>query len=439
MSKLFESKRIVIATIGSLGDLHPCLALSIELTRRGHHVTIATTPHYRSKVEALGISFQSMRPDWDPTDPQLIRQCDDLKKGPEVLYRKMLLPELRGTYTDLLSVASRADLLIAGELVYAAPLVAEKLKLRWVSVILSPFSFFSSFDPSVMVNAPALIHLRKAGPSAYRAGLSLGRLATRHWSNPVRNLRREQGLRLECDPVFRDKFSRDLVLALFSHWLAEPQPDWPPQTAQPGFVFFEASDVGTNLPSPLSNFLAYGAEPIVFTQGSTAVHSPGDFYKVSAMAAERLGRRAVLLGATDSLEIDSPNLLALPYAPYSRLFPHAIVNVHQGGSGTTGEALRSGRPMLVVPYGWDQPDNAVRAERLGVGVHLPRREYTVDTATAVLKTLLETPRFSIRAAAVGEQVAEEDGLASACDAIEAVFGFSDSLPMQSLSHNPQSS
>ena len=125
MSKLFESKRIVIATIGSLGDLHPCLALSLELMRRGHHVTIATTPYYRSKVEALGITFQPMRPDWDPTDPELIRQCDDLKKGPEVLYRKMLLPELSGTYIDLLSVALHTGLLIAGELVYAAPLVAE--------------------------------------------------------------------------------------------------------------------------------------------------------------------------------------------------------------------------------------------------------------------------------------------------------------------------
>ena len=238
MSKLFKAKRIVIATIGSLGDLHPCLTLSLELTRRGHHVTIATTPHYRSKVGALGISFQPMRPDWDPTDPHLIRQCDDLKKGPEMLYRKMLLPELRGTYTDLLSVSLHADLLIAGELVYAAPLVAEKLRLPWVSAILSPFSFFSSVDPSVMVNAPALIHLRKAGPSVYRAGLNVGRLATRHWSNPVRDLRREQGLRRDCDPVFRDKFSPYLVLALFSHRLAEPQPDWPPHTSQPGFVYF---------------------------------------------------------------------------------------------------------------------------------------------------------------------------------------------------------
>jgi UDP:flavonoid glycosyltransferase YjiC (YdhE family) len=130
----------------------------------------------------------------------------------------------------------------------------------------------------------------------------------------------------------------------------------------------------------------------------------------------------VLLGTKDSLEVDSPDLLTLPYASYSQLFPRAIVNVHQGGSGTTGEALRSGRPMLIVPYGWDQPDNAVRVQRLGAGLHVPRSEYTVEAATTALRILLETPRFSVRAAEVGEQMAEEDGLASACDAIEAVFG-----------------
>ena len=403
--------------------------------RRGHHVTIATTPYYRSRVEAVGIAFHPMRPDWDPTDSELIRQCDDLKKGPEVLYRKMLLPELKGTYTDLLSVAGDADLLIAGELVYAAPLVAEKLRLRWVSVILSPFSFFSSFDPSVMVNAPALIHLRKAGPAMYRAGLNIGRLATRHWSNPVRDLRREQGLRPECDPVFRDKFSPYLVLALFSHWLAEPQPDWPAHTSQPGFVYFANPREDAGVSSMLSSFFASGTEPIVFTQGSTAVHSPGDFYKVSAAAARRLGRRAVLLGAKDDVRVDSPDLLTLPYAPYAPLFPHAIVNVHQGGSGTTGEALRSGRPMLIVPYGWDQPDNAVRVERLGAGLHIPRSEYTVETATGALKAIMDTPSFSIRAAAVGKQMAEEDGLASACDAIEAVRGLNDSPSRQRFSQN----
>ena len=416
-----SSKRIVITTIGSLGDLHPCLALALELMRRGHRVTIATTPYYRSKVEGLGIEFHSMRPDWNPTDPELIRKCEDLKKGPEVLYREMVLPRLRGTYDDLLAVAIDADLMIAGELVYAAPLVAEKLGLRWVSAILSPFSFFSAFDPSVMPHAPRLIHLRKAGPLVYRAALNLGRLVTRHWSNPVRDLRRKEQLRPECDPVFRDKFSPYLVLALFSHWLALPQRDWPSQTVQPGFVYFENRSADEDVLSRLSSFLASGDAPIVFTQGSTAVHNPGDFYHVSAAAAKRLGRRAVLLGAKVAPEGDSSDLLVLPYASYSQIFPYAAVNVHQGGSGTTGEALRSGRPMLIVPYGWDQPDNAARVERLGTGLHVARGDYSVDTATAALKLLLESSHFSARAAEIGAQMTGEDGLRSACDAVESVF------------------
>jgi hypothetical protein len=104
---MITPKRIVIATIGSLGDLHPCLALGQELRRRGHRVTIASTEYYRSKVEELGIEFHSIRPNWDPTDRELIRQCEDLRRGPEVLYRKLILPELRATYDDLTSVATQ--------------------------------------------------------------------------------------------------------------------------------------------------------------------------------------------------------------------------------------------------------------------------------------------------------------------------------------------
>lgn len=419
--KRVESKRILIATIGSLGDLHPCLALAVELKRRGHRVTISSTSYYRSRVETFGINFQPIRPNWDPTDRELIRECEDLKKGPEVLYRKLLLPELKSTYEDLLSVARHADLMIAGELVYASPLVAEKLALRWVSAILSPFSFFSSYDPSVMVNVPSLIHLRKLGSSAYRLGLNIGRLATRHWSHPVRTLRRAEGLRLKCDPVFRDKFSPDLVLALFSRCLAEPQSDWPTQTVQPGFVYLDNQADETDLPSQLSSFLATGDPPIVFTQGSTAVHNPGDFYRVSAAAAELLHRRAILIGTKAAPEIDSLDILTLPYAAYSQVFPHAAVNVHQGGSGTIGEALRAGRPMLVVPYGWDQPDNASRVQRLGVGLHVVRNAYTVDSASSALMELLKNSHFTHRAAEVRAQVEAESGLATACTAIESIL------------------
>lgn len=414
-------KRILFATIGSLGDLHPGLALALELKRRRHRVTIATTPHYRALVEESGISFLPLRPDWDPTDVELIRQCEDIKRGPEVLYRRMILPHLRNTFDDLFSAAAQADLMISGELVYAAPLVVEKLGLPWISAILSPFSFFSAHDPSIMVNAPWLIRLRKAGPLFYRAGLNLGRLATRHWSNPVRQLRRELGLRYRCDPVFRDKFSPDLVLALFSPLLAPKQLDWPRQTLQAGFVFYQGQGDNTGDIEVLRTFLASGEAPVVFTQGSTAVHNPGDFYTASMEAAKRLGRRAVLLGINRNAGEISSGVLALRCAPYSRIFPYAAVNVHQGGSGTTGQALLAGRPMLIVPYGWDQPDNGARVARLGAGLCQPRSTYTSVSAQGALERLLTEPLFAIRAAEAAAKLQQEDGLARACDAITGIL------------------
>ncbi|MGA2229973.1 MAG: nucleotide disphospho-sugar-binding domain-containing protein [Tepidisphaeraceae bacterium] len=414
-------KNIVIGTIGSLGDLHPCLALGQELLQRGCRVTIATTPYYKSKVEGAGLCFRAMRPDWNPTDPKLISTCEDLQRGLEVLYREMLLPPLEETYRDLMAATEDADLFIAGELVYAAPLVAEKSGLPWVSLILSPFSFFSCIDPTFTPNLPNLFKLRRAGPVVYKAALGLGKLTVRHWSDPIRQLRRKEGLRRKCDPVFKDKFSPHLVLAMFSRWFAPKQRDWPAQTLQPGFLF-QGNSPDIAALRRLNEFITAGTPLLVFTQGSTAVCNPGDFYDISAKAAKRLGVRALLIGTSATFEKDTNDMLALPYFPYSHVFPKASVIIHQGGSGTTGEALRAGRPMLVVPYGWDQPDNAYRIERLGAGLHLPRSRYTVETATAALRQLLDNPRFAATSSELASHIKSEDAVGSGCDAIESVLG-----------------
>ena len=111
----------------------------------------------------------------------------------------------------------------------------------------------------------------------------------------------------------------------------------------------------------------------------------------------------------------------MPYVAYSHVFPYAEVIVHQGGSGTTGEALRAGRPMLIVPYGWDQPDNAARIERLGAGRHISRRNYTVESAVASLRSILDQAQLSTRAAELGRRVSAENGLNGACDAVESLI------------------
>jgi UDP:flavonoid glycosyltransferase YjiC (YdhE family) len=415
---VLHSRHIVIAPIGSLGDLHPCLALALELKRRGHRLTIAAAEHYRTKIEALGLVFRPMRPHFDLEDRDLIAQCSDMKRGVEVLFRNIVLPHLPSTYDDLLAICADADLLMAGEINYAAPLVAEKLHLFWVSIILSPASFLSAHDPSVLSNVPGLIHLRKLGRPAYRSALELGRILTRHWWDPVRQLRRQQGLRPECEPLFKDKFSPHLVLALFSGALAEKQPDWPAKTLQPGFVFYDndkVSEASTNLTA----FLAAGRPPIIFTLGSTAVHDPGNFFTASCEAAKQLHRRALLIGS--DIDTNSDDILSVDYAPYSEVFAHASVIVHQGGSGTTGQAMRAGKPMLIVPYGWDQPDNAARICRLGIGLTMERNHYSAKLAAAAIRQLLENPSFSTRAAEAALTMRQENALTTACNAIESVM------------------
>ena len=157
------------------------------------------------------------------------------------------------------------------------------------------------------------------------------------------------------------------TLALFSPLLARPQPDWPPNTQVTGFVFYETSH---ELPPDIEAFLDAGDPPVVFTLGTSAVGAAGDFYDESARAAETLGCRAILLTGTDSRNLPPRKLpssiMTAGYVPHGAVFPRAAATVHHGGIGTTAQALRAGRPMLVVPHAHDQFDNAFRVQKLGV-------------------------------------------------------------------------
>jgi len=227
------------------------------------------------------------------------------------------------------------------------------------------------------------------------------------------------------DPIHEGQHSPSLSLAMFSEVLGAPQPDWPASAAQSGFAYFDQGPQ-PGFPPELEEFLDAGSPPIVFTLGTAAVFSAGDFYRQSIAAAQRLGRRAVLLiGRDPANQIAEPlpeGIIAVQYAPYSRVFPRAAAIVHQGGIGTTAQALRSGRPMLVMPHAFDQPDNADRVVRLGVGLTIPKSKYNADRAGRALGRLLNEPSFARKAAIVGERLQKEDGATVACDLLIRTFG-----------------
>jgi UDP:flavonoid glycosyltransferase YjiC (YdhE family) len=213
-----------------------------------------------------------------------------------------------------------------------------------------------------------------------------------------------------------------MVLALFSKVLAGPQPDWPANTHAVGFPFYDKKD-NNGMSAELSAFLDSGPPPIVFTLGSSAVWTAGDFYHQSVATAIMLGQRAVLLKGDQELALPilPDSILAVDYAPYGEILPRARAVVHQGGIGTTGQTLRAGVPMLVVPFSHDQPDNAARITRLGVGRTIERKHYNSDTAARELRTLMEDPTYAQRATEVARTVRSENAATTAVDLIETKF------------------
>ena len=403
--------------------MHPKIALALGLKERGHNVTIAAMEFYRDRIEPLGLGFAPMAPHMDPEDREIGKELMDSRKGSEKILREIIMPNLRPMYDDLLRAVDGADLLISGEIVYAIKSVVETTGIKWVSTSLQPGTFFSAYDPFVPPSAEWLENLRFLGPVFHRGLFGVLRWSIRHWYKPYREFRRELGLNEDHDPLFSDKFSDLLHLAMFSRVLGSPQPDWPVNTVQTGFCFYDGSNDIQKVPAALQDFLDSGDAPIVFTLGSAAVMDARDFFEHSGDAARRLGRRAVLLYGTYSEppKVLGGDIVGFDYAPYSQVFPKAACVVHQAGVGTTGQALRAGVPQLIVPFAHDQPDNAARCRRAGVAEVIPRDDYNADAAVDKLRRLLGDPSYRRNASDRAAVVHSEGGTATACDAVEGVL------------------
>ena len=416
--------KILLAAYGSLGDLHPILALATEMRKRGHEISICTLEVYREKIDLLNFEFFPLRPDLDPEkDRELAKEIMNAKGGTEKLLREILLPNVRFMYEDLMNAAAAADFLISGEVVFAAASVVEKTKIKWITTSLAPASFLSPHDPFVPPTAQWLNKFRFLGATFHGAVYSLVHRMVDSWLGQYKEFRRDIGLSENHDPVFKDKFSNLLHLAMFSKVLGKPQPDWHSPTLQTGFCFYDGQEDMGVMPPDLSAFLETGDAPIVFTLGSAAVMDARDFFEESAKAAKILNRRAVLLYGifNEPPKITDENIAAFDYAPYSQIFPKSACVVHQGGIGTTAQVLRAGVPHLIMPYSHDQPDNAARCERLGVGRTISRDKYTAATAAKQLRELLTDKNYRTNALDASKIVRAENGTHVACDAIEAVI------------------
>lgn len=381
---------------GSAGDVFPFIWLGKLLKARGYRVTMVTTCIFAEAAAAAGIDFVGLGTLEEVEAIGEDRRIWKLGIGTKVVLDYAV--EWSERYLEAVGKLGEVDLIMAPLTAFGARMAREKHGIPLVTVHLQPLVFLSAYEtpllhpwlgwfPAMPVWAKRfLFSLPNAVDLMALPGIR--KICARHGIKPPKSLWRE----------WWD--SPDGVLALFPEWLAKPQPDWPGNLLQWDFPM---EDLGAEIPMQLEleEFLAAGLKPVVFTPGSANVQAER-FFETAVEAVKRLGIRAVFVtrmagrvppGMEDQI-------LRVDFVPFSKLLGHASVFVHHGGIGTMAQGFRAGVPQLIMAMSHDQPDNAARMEKLGVGIGLSSGSFTPERVTLALWSLLGEERWKKAAAEV---------------------------------------
>jgi len=420
--------RVVLATLGTLGDVHPFIALALGLQARGHVPVFAGAEAVRPIAARHGIEFHPIRPDGAQVladtgmDEGAAARAVATDLG--FVIDRVVLPYAEATLADLKPVIAGADLVISSTFSILARIAAQAAGVPLASALLQPITLLSAEDPPVLPRGETtLVRLRRwFGPGAVRPLLRLADRAYAKRMKPFAALRAAAGAPpFAGNEMLAGPLAVERAVGLWSPAFAPAPTDAPANFVQTGFVLYDGGFAGQGLSTELEAFLQAGPPPLVFTLGSMAVYAEDGFYAASAAAARLLGMRAVLLVGDDLLEahraLAGADVLVAGYAPHSQLFPRAAAVIGHGGIGTTAQAIRAGVPQLVCPIFGDQFDNAARIMRAGLGLSLAKRRYTAARAATAIGRLLNDPAIADHARHAGAAIAAEDGVGRALDAL----------------------
>ena len=416
--------KVLLPTLGSAGDVHPFLAIGQTLQARGHVVEIITNPVFRPMVAAAGLAFHPVgtaaQYDDALSSPKLWHPVD----GFGVFWRRMARHAMAPVYERIKDQAAQGPcVVLATPLMLGARLAQEKLGVPLVTAYTAATMLRSCEYPLT------LAHWRvpRWPNSLLRPALTLAWQALDRFklhpmlAADLPGLRQTLGLPPLTGSVFGQwVHSPQAGVTLFPHWFAPAPPDWPAQVRQAGFPLYDG-DKAQGLDAGLLAFLAAGAPPVVFTPGSAMGHGHA-FFEAAVRACQALGQRGVLLTTQDQqIPADLPATVHhSAYAPFGLLLPRASALVHHGGIGNTAQALRSGLAQLITPMAFDQFDNAMRLERLGVATSVARQDTAFTTMAPKLKMLLESPGVASACHVAAQRLAHDCGLEVVCDLLESV-------------------
>ncbi len=266
-------KRVVLTTFGSLGDIHPFIAVAKALQRRGIEPVLAGIDLYRPKAEAEGIAYHEVRPSEQMLAEVGLTVGDFatlIAKSPRVLIERAITPYLDVSYADSCEVMEGADLAVTSSFAFAGRIAAEKLGILTATLLLSPAAFFSAEDPPYLFELPWLPRFRQLfGARATRAFLELGRVLARRATRRISDFRRRVGApALSGDEIMDGSLRADRIFALYSPHLAPLPADAPTSSRIAGFAFYDSEAGGQTPPAPELEafFCARPATPGFFAQ-----------------------------------------------------------------------------------------------------------------------------------------------------------------------------
>jgi UDP:flavonoid glycosyltransferase YjiC (YdhE family) len=408
---------ILLAPVGSHGDVHPFCGIGAEMLRRGHRVTMFTNGAFEPLARRVGLDFVPVGtaeqfaqivsdPDlWHPT------------KGWQKVFNSIAeLTPLQ--YDAMKALVTPGDTVMVGAtLAFGARVLQEQLAAPMASVHLQPSIMRSAHETPKL---PGMAAIQKAPRWLKRLTFAFADkfVLDRYIGGPLNAFRAGKGLPPVKHITSEWWHSPDLVIGLFPEWFAAPQPDWPRQMKLTGFPLFDEKGLEP-LPPDLQRFLESGDKPIAFTPGSAMFHGH-DFFEAAADACRILCRRGILLTRhAEHVPARLPQgVIHVKYAPFSELLPRCAALVHHGGIGTTAQALAAGVPQLIQPMSHDQPDNAERVRRLGVGAELPVKQFRGGRVAETLRRLIESADVAAKCREVAQRFVDARPLEETCDLIE---------------------
>lgn len=383
---------ILLATVGSLGDLHPLLAIGTALSRTGNSVAIAANPMHREIAQSHQLKFI---PIGNVADPTLLpfasaasAQHDDMLNYME----HCIFRQFDALFEDLHAATERAQVVVAPYFLVPAYLVAEKRGIPFVGCTLSPAYLVS--QTSIRRKIPA------------------------HWHFSVAAIRRRHGLHGKKLPHTPTLTSAAATIGLFPRFMMPRAPGVTPGIRIVGYPNLTRMS-GFVPDPPLQSFC--DERTVVFSFGSYADRGNArHLYLESVAACRTLGLKCVYLSryveASAAREEPRDAVLLRSFLPHDAVFPLAGLIVHHGGAGTLMAACRSAKPMVIAPFGYDQPYHAQRMSDLAGCPTIPAGMYDRGALVPAIERLVGC-RDSMQQLLVTLMAQEQDGASHAADEI----------------------